>query len=109
MGLFQRAGFSRLLAIGLLDPEHLDFHPLRRDRRGVDDDERPFGAARGVMQRPRRQFLARAGGADDQDTAVGFGGPVDGLAQLVHAGRAAGQNTGGRSQLLELLHFALQA
>jgi len=62
MGFFQRAGFSRLLAIGLLDPEHLDFHPLRRDRRGVDDDERSFGPGRGVMQRPRRQFLAEPEG-----------------------------------------------
>ena len=34
--------------------------------------------------------------------------PLDGLAQLVHAGRAADQHAGGRRQLLELLHLALQ-
>ena len=45
MGFFQRAGLALLLAIGLLDAEQLDFHALRRDRRGVDDDERSFGAA----------------------------------------------------------------
>ena len=93
----------------LLDAEQFDFHPLRRDRRGVDDDERSLGAARCVVQRARRQFLARAGGADDQDAAVGLGGPVDGLAQLVHAGGAAGQNARGGRQLLEFLHLALEA
>ena len=88
--------------------EQLDFHPLRRDRRGVDDHERAVGAARGVVQRARRQFLAGAGGADDQDAAVGLGGAVDGLAQLVHAGRAAGQHARGRRQLLQFLDLALQ-
>ena len=60
------------------------------------------------MQRARRQFLARARRADDQDAAVGLGGPLDGLAQLVHAGGASGQDARGRRQLLEFLHFALQ-
>ena len=60
------------------------------------------------MQRARRQFLAGAGGADDQDAAVGLGGPLDGLAQLVHAGGAAGQDARRRRELLEFLHFALQ-
>lgn len=60
------------------------------------------------MQRARGQLLAGAGGTDDQDTAVGLGGAVDGLAQLVHAGRAAGQDARGRRQLLELLHLALE-
>ena len=45
MGFFQRAGLALMLAIGLLDAEQFDFHALRRDRRGVDDDERSFGAA----------------------------------------------------------------
>ena len=103
MGLFQRAGLARLLAIGLLDAEQFDFHPLRRDRRGVDDDERSLGAGRGIVQRARGQFLAGAGRADDQDAAVGLGGALDGLAQLVHAGRAAGQRARGRRQLLEFL------
>ena len=101
-------GLRACSPLALLDPEQFDFHPLRRDRRGVDDDERPLGTARGMMQRPRRQFLARTGRTDDQDAAVGLGGPVDGLAQLVHAGRAPGQNARRRSQLLEFFHFALE-
>ena len=109
MGLLQRAGLARLLAVRLLDAEQFDLHPLRRDRRGVDDDERSFCTARCIVQRARGQFLARTGGADDQDAAVGLGRPVDGLAQLVHAGGAAGENAGGGSQLLEFLHFALEA
>ena len=52
--------------------------------------------------------LPDAGGADDQDAAVGLGGALDGLAQLVHAGGAAGQNACGRRQLLEFLHLALE-
>ena len=60
------------------------------------------------MQRARGEFLAGAGGADDHDAAVGLGGAVDGLAQLVHAGRAAGQHAGGRRKLLQLLDLALQ-
>ena len=92
----------------LLDPEQLDFHPLRRDRRGVDDDERSLGAAGRLVQRPRGQLLARTGRADDQDAAVGLGGAVDGLAKLVHAGRATGQNASCRSQLLQFLHLALE-
>ena len=61
------------------------------------------------MQRARRQFLAGAGGTDDQDTAIGLGGPLDGLAQLIHAGGASGQNARCRRELLEFLDFALQA
>ncbi len=69
----------------------------------------PSARLEGVMQRARRQFLAGAGGTDDQDAAVGLGGAFDGLAQLVHAGGAPGQHACGRSQLLELLHLALEA
>jgi len=50
MGFFQRTGLALLLAIGLLDTEQLDLHPFRRNRSSVDDDERPFGAARCIMQ-----------------------------------------------------------
>ena len=108
MRFFQRARLARLLAIGLLDAEQLDFHPFRRDRRRIDDHERAVGAAGSVMQRARHQLLARTGGADDHDAAVGLGGAVDGLAKLVHAGGAPGQNACGRRQLLEFLDFALE-
>ncbi len=75
VGFFQRTRLARMLAIGLFDPEQFDLHALRRNRRGVDHDKRSLRAARGVVQRARRQFLARAGGPDDQDAAIGLGGP----------------------------------
>jgi len=62
MGLLKCAGLALLLAVGLLDAEQFDFHALRRNRRGVDDDEGSFGAARRIVQRARRQFLAGAEG-----------------------------------------------
>ena len=31
--------------VGLFDPEQFYFHTFRRDRRGIDDDERPLGTA----------------------------------------------------------------
>ena len=45
MGFFQCAGLALLFAVRLLDAEKFDFHALRRDRRGVDHDERTFGTA----------------------------------------------------------------
>src|SRR5258707_2662705 len=61
------------------------------------------------MQRACGQFLARAGGTDDQDAAIGLGGPFDGLAQLIHAGRTSGQDARRGCELLEFLDFAFQA
>ena len=60
------------------------------------------------MQSARGEFLARAGRTDDQNPAIGLGGAVDGLAQLIHASRPAGQDAGGRRQLLEFLDLAFQ-
>src|ERR1700678_4286136 len=60
------------------------------------------------MQRACGQLLARPRRADDQDSAIGLGGPLNGLAQLIHAGGASGQDSGCRRELLELLYFALQ-
>ena len=68
----------------------------------------PSARAGMVVQRARSQFLACPGGADDQDAAVGLGGPLDGLAQLVHAGGTPGQDAGRRRQLLEFLYLAFQ-
>ena len=45
VGLLQRADLALLGAVGLFDAEQLDLHALGRDRGGVDDDKRPFGAA----------------------------------------------------------------
>ena len=60
------------------------------------------------MQRARDQLLARARRPDDQNPAVGLGGAIDGLAQLIHAGGFAGQRARGRRELLQLLDLALQ-
>src|ERR1700686_143439 len=60
------------------------------------------------MPRARRPFLTSSGRPDDQDAAIGLGGRLDGLAQLIHAGGASGQDARRRRQLLEFLHFALQ-
>src|ERR1700722_14767493 len=60
------------------------------------------------MQRACRKFLARPRRADDQDSAIGLGGPLNGLAQLIHAGGASGQHARCRRELLEFLHFAFQ-
>ena len=46
MGLFERADLALLRAVRLLDAEQLDFHALRRDGGGVDDDERAGRARR---------------------------------------------------------------
>src|SRR5258707_4214475 len=60
------------------------------------------------MQRACRQFLARTGGTDDQDAAIGLSGPLNGLAQLIHAGGASGQDARRRRELLEFFYFAFQ-
>src|SRR5262249_44890766 len=65
-------------SVELLSPEQLDFHPLRRDCRRVDDDERACSARRQSMNGPRGQFLAGARGPDDEDSAVGGRDLVDG-------------------------------
>ena len=108
MGLFQRAGLTCVLTIGL-DAEQFDFHALRRNRRRVDHDERSVGTAGGIVECARGQFLACTRRPHDQNSAVRLGRAVDGLPQLVHAGRAARHDAGSRRQLLEFLDFALQA
>ena len=91
-----------LPAVAALDAEQFDFHPLRRDRGGVDHDERasPAPNGRGWCA---PQFLAGAGGADDEDAAVGRRDLLDRLAQLIDGGRASDQRRGRRRVLLELL------
>ena len=46
MGFLERADLAALRAVADLDAEQLDLHVLRRDRGGIDDDERPVGARR---------------------------------------------------------------
>ena len=108
MRLFQRAGLASFRAVGLIDAEQFDFHALRRDRGGIDDDERAVRAAGQLMERARGKFLAGAGGADDQHAAVGRRHAFDRLAQLADRRRAADQRRRHRRQLLELLDLALE-
>ena len=60
------------------------------------------------MDRARGQFLARAGGADDENAAVGRRHPFDGLAQLRDCRRPADQRGRLRRHLLELLDLAFE-
>jgi hypothetical protein len=104
----QRTDFVALRAVRLLDTEQLNFHPLGRDRGGVDDDERSGGARREPMQRAGGKLLAGTRGADDEDAAVGRRHPLDGLAELVDGGGAADQRAWNRGKRLELADFAFE-
>ena len=85
------------------DAEQLDFHVLRRDRGGVDHDERRVGARRMGMDRARGKLLAAARWADDEDAAVGRRHLLDRLAQLIGGRRVADDHGGQRGELLEFL------
>ena len=62
MGLLQGADLARA-PIRAFGPEELFFHGLRRDRRGVENDEGTAGPQRGLVDRADDQFLAGAGRA----------------------------------------------
>ena len=61
------------------------------------------------MDGARGELLAAAGRADDQDAAIGRRDLFDHVAELVDRRRLADQARGLRSELLELLHLALEA
>ncbi len=107
MGLLERADLALARAVGRLDPEHLDLHPLRGHGGRIDDHERTLGARRLPVNGARGELLAGAGRAHDQNPAVGGCHLVHGLTQLVDRGRVPDQ--GGRRQLLERLDLALEA
>jgi hypothetical protein len=54
----------------------------------------PVGAAGQLVERARRQFLAGARGADDENAAIGRRHPLDGLAQLACDGGFSHQRGG---------------
>ena len=91
MRLLERANLAFLPAIRLFGTEQFDFHPIRRDRGRIDDDEWAARASRSRVDGAGGQFLAGACRADDQDAAVGRRDLLDGLAQLDHGGRGADQ------------------
>src|SRR3546814_3526605 len=74
MRLFQQAGADKLAAFLLA--EKLLFHPFRLHPGGRNDDERTIGARAPEVEDARRDFLARACGTADQNTAAGNGDPL---------------------------------
>jgi hypothetical protein len=71
--------------------EQLGLDQLLGDGGAVDLHQRPVAAGRGAMDGARRQLLAGAALAGDQDRGVGRRRLVDGLAELAHRGRRADQ------------------
>ncbi len=86
--LFKRADLARP-ARAVLGAEQLFFHAVRRHGGGVDDDERPVGAMRLLVQQARGKLLACARRAADQDAAVGRRQAIDGASELVDGRRLA--------------------
>ena len=101
-------GLRSSAPLAAVDAEQFDFHAFWRNRGGVDHDEGTARAAGRLVDRARRQFLARARGADDEDAAVGRRHSFDGLAQLRDGGGAADQRGRLRRHLLELLDLAFE-
>ena len=90
------------------DAEQLGFHVLRRDRRGRDDDEGAAGAGGEAVNRPRRQLLAGARRAGDQDARIGRRGPLDRLPKLVDHDGLAGDPARLNRAGAQVAHLALQ-
>ena len=70
MRFFKRADFAPSPVHRLLGPEQLELHALRHHGRRIDDDEGSVGARRMRVNGARRQLLARARWADNEDSAV---------------------------------------
>ena len=60
MRLFERARLAALRAVGLINAEQFDFHALRRDGGGIDNNKGAVRARRQLMKCARGQFLAGA-------------------------------------------------
>src|SRR3546814_5001214 len=86
MRLFQQAGADKLAAFLLA--EKLLFHPFRLHPGGRNDDERTIGARAPEVEDARRDFLARACGTADQNTAAGNGDPLQRRPDIVDGGRS---------------------
>ena len=86
VGFLQRANLA-LASVGGLHAEQFHLHGFGRDGRRVQHDEWPRRARGGVMNRARREFLAGARGAGDEDARIGRARAVDDLPQLVDEAR----------------------
>src|SRR3546814_5932426 len=89
MRLFQQAGADKLAAFLLA--EKLLFHPFRLHPGGRNDDEGAIGARAPEVEDSRRDFLARACGTADQNTAAGNGDSLQRRPDIVDGGGIAGQ------------------
>ena len=103
----ERADLARP-AGAILGAEQLLLDAVGRHGGGVEDDERPVGAVRLLMQKARGELLAGTRRAADQDAAVGRREAVDGAFQLIDGGRFADHLGRDGRALLELAHLALQ-
>ena len=95
-------------ARAVLDAEQLLLHPVRRNRGGVEDDERAVHPQRGFVNRTGDQFLARARRPRDHDAAVGRRDPFDRLLQMVDGDRRADEAAGVAGPFAQVAHFAAQ-
>jgi len=77
MGFFQRTRPALLLAIGLLDTEQLDLIRSGVIAGSVLTTKGPSERPDALCRVRAAQFLAGAEGPDDQDAAIGLGGPLD--------------------------------
>ena len=88
-------GRARVREGATLVPEQLRLEQLRRDRRAVDLQERPFAADAAVVQPVRDEVLARAALALEQHGAARVGEAQHERHELPHGGRL-GHDTGER-------------
>src|SRR5689334_9042021 len=107
MGFFERTRLAAFRAIGLIDAEQFYFHPLRRDRGGIDDHKGSVRARGKLVKRARRKLLPCARRPDDENAAVRRRGALYRLAQLADRCGAADERGRHRRQLLELLDLTL--
>ena len=107
---FQRADLARP-AGAILGAEQLFLDAVRRHGRGVEHDEGPIRAMRFQVDHARRQFLARARRAADEDAAVGRRHAIEAAAQLVDRRRLADhlRETVERSRSSLTSRFSLEA
>ncbi len=105
--LLERADLARA-AGAVLGSEQLLLDAVRRHRRRVEDDEGPVGAVGLQVNDAGGELLAGAGGATDQDAAVGRRYAVERAAQMVNGGGLADHFRRHRRALAQLLDLALQ-
>ena len=106
VGFLQRADLAG--AAPVFGAEQFLLDAIGRHGRRIEHDERPVRTQRLGVHDARRQFLARARHAADQDAAVGRRDPVDGAAQLVHDRGLADHVGALHRALAQFFHFALE-